>query len=94
MKNLILAMPSCPNTYDNYIIVRNEISFHDSFFMKRGLGAIIWFVRDLTDKWNTCDEEFLGKLEELKSLDVSKQAASVLSTIQAFMSCPSSFIGS
>ena len=92
LKNLILAMPSCPNTYDNYIIVRKEISFHDSFLRKRGLGATTLFVRDLMNKLNTCDKEFLGKPEELKYFNVLKQAASFLQIIQAFMSHPSSLL--
>ena len=59
-------------------MVRNEMSFHDSFLMKRGVGVIIWFVKDLMRKWDHHYEESLGKLEELKYLDVLKQAASIL----------------
>ena len=94
MQKLILDMSSYPNAYDKYIMIRNEMSFHDSFLMKRGLRVIIWLVRDLMSKWNHHNEESLGKIEELKSLDVLKHAASILPTIQAFVSCPSLFIES
>ena len=67
-------------------MVRNEMSFHDSCLMKRGLGVIIWFVRDHMSKWNHHNEESLGKLEELKYLHVLKQVASILPTIQDFVS--------
>ena len=45
-------------------------------------------------KWNNCDGEFLRKPEEMKSLYVLKQAASVLPIIKAFLLCPSSYLGS
>ena len=81
----------CPNAHGKYVTMRNEMSIHDSFLTDGGLGVIIWFVRDLMSKWNHNNEESLGKLEELKSLDVLKQAASILPIFQAFVSCPSLF---
>ena len=94
LNNLIFTMPSCPKAHDEYIMVLNEMSLHDSFLMKRELGVIIWFVRDLMSKWNHHNEESLGKFEELNFLDVLKHAASILPTIQDFVSCPSLFIES
>ena len=44
LNSLILDITSCPNAHDNYIMRRNEISFHELFFMKRSPGAIIWFI--------------------------------------------------